>query len=146
MPRARHHRVALGFSHHAHEHAAASLAFPQHLGRWVTDSLLRRPVGTTRGPIPQLEAEAQSNASDSTELRMLPDGPSTGRGAGKQTRRIGDEMEKSRSLIPDEQWMHNRCPHGETVRPTVTLKGCLPKGFHLPVAFLPKVQHGYLEP
>ena len=119
--------------------------FEQYLRQLVMAFLWQRPA-STRGPIPQSEVAARSRASDSTELRMLPEGQGTVRGTLKQTRQLGDGTEESCSLIPDEKMAYNRCPKGGIVHPTVTLKGCLPKGSQLPVAFLKNIawSHGIL--
>ena len=112
-------------------------AFAQSFGQVALEFPWRRPAGT-QGPILQIEVATRSHASDRTELRKLPDWQGTVPATLKQTRQPGDRTEESSSLIPDEHQANNRCSKGETLRPSVAIKGCLPKGSYPPIAFLPQ--------
>ena len=112
------------------------LVFEQCPSRVVMKSPWPRTAGT-QGPTAHTDAEGRSHTSDSTELRMLPVWQGSVRGAVNRIQQLDEGTAGSSSLIPAESTfaVGNMSSIGGIVRPSVIIKGCLPKGFHLP--FLP---------
>ena len=90
-------------------------------------------------PILQIEAVAGSHNSDSTELRMPPNWQRAVLDHARRTRLPDDMTKESSSLIPAESHTHNKSSKRELWRPSIAMKGCLPKGGYLSGAFFSRV-------
>ena len=80
-------------------------------------------------------SQAAIDTSDSTELRMLPADLKIAGAAEMCRRQNSNRSEESSSLIPDAPQTMCKRTKGATMRPLVVIRGCLPKGYYLPIAY-----------